>query len=144
IDVGKQSRAEQVLQRLVDPLGVERIAWIELHVRPNGLRLDALIAFDADFLDRLAPRNGLRNCTRRGQVQGAEDQPCDQRKPSYQRHAVSTPQVNRALNLPMTFRKTKSFQVANSMTPSTKAMPIRKPHSCIRSPSGFPRTASIT
>ena len=91
IDIGEQAGAEQVLQRLVDPPGIERIAGIDLHVGPDGFRLDALIALDSDLLDRVARGNRLGECRRHGQAQGAEKHPCDERKPLYKRHLVSTP-----------------------------------------------------
>jgi len=91
IDVGEQAGAEQVLQRLVDAPGIERIARVDLHIGPDGLRLDPLVALDSDLLDRIARGDRLGECSRHSQRQGAEQHPCEPRKPLNKRHLVSTP-----------------------------------------------------
>ena len=51
-------------------------------------------------------------------------------------------QVTRPLMRSQIPRRTRSFQVAKTMSVSTSASPTRKPYSCARWPSGLPRMAS--
>jgi hypothetical protein len=88
IDVGEQAGGEQILQRLVDALRIERIAGIDLHVRPDRFRLDALIALDSNLLNRVARGNRLGQSAGSADNEGAEHHPRDQRKPLKKRHFV--------------------------------------------------------
>ncbi len=153
--VGEKAGTEERLQRAVEELGIGAIARPDQEIRSHRIGIDALRTLDSNLLD-CRSRRYLRHRRRdgRGRQQDRAQKP---KSPDAWTNAwlhVTPPvppadcsapakvQLTKSTRNWTTRSCTRSFQVANSIRLNTKMIPIRKPYSCVRSPSGRPRTAS--
>ena len=164
LHIGEQPGREQRLQRAVDPLGVPGVARLEQQIGAHRFRLDPLDALDPDIGDRARPAAAAGGaCGGRRCASADDSMPLAAPEPAAStasqrnvtRFGPKTPTPT-ACAIPSTVEIrsrsasqdrrsrvcTRSFQVANTISVSTSASPMRKPYSCARWPSGLPRIAS--